>query len=408
MTDLDLHAVLDRATDGLDPAASPQHAAVSALARARVVRQRRRGLVAGAVAAVVVVVVVVATGVAGTDRSEPPIMPAPTVPAVPDSAVQATWDPRDAGDLPQRASVLPTEIAPAAGDTRPLPLTSAARLVLADQQERLFLLGEDGTWASTEAPSGSAFVSSLSDDGTMLANAGNGELWVTDVRDGRWRRLDLPPGPAFMWTGLDVTLTWRDDTQLLLRNGGGMLGVVDVDGAKASQADTHDTAQITGVALAPDGTELFFGAGLEGQVIREVEDGEPTRTFVASALGRIRTPLASDTRVAGMVSGIPRDDRPTDHAGMLVLDRTGYVAQAYLPIAGTKYTPGVGIVEISANGVRPTAWLDEDTLLLERSTGLGRPWSLVAWDVETGELSLVSSGGSGTWLRAVAGDLVRD
>jgi hypothetical protein len=408
MTDLDLFAVLDRATDGIDPAASPQHAAVTALARARVVRNRRRGLVAGAVAAVLVLVVAVATGVAGTDRTEPPVMPTPIVPAVPDSAVQATWDPRAAGDLPQRASVLPTEIAPRSGTTGPLPLTGAARLVLADEQERLHLLGEDGTWASTEAPSGSAYVSSLSDDGTMLANAGNDELWVTDVRDGSWRQLDLPPGPAFMWTGLDVTLTWRDDTQLLLRNGGGMLGIVDLDGAEPAEADTHDTAQVTGVAMVPDGTELLFGTGLEGQVIREVEDGQSTRTFVASALGRFRSPLASDTRVAGLVSGIPRDDRPTDHAGVLVLDRTGYAAEAYLPIAGTRYTPGVGIVEISANGVRPMAWLDDHTLLLDDSRALGRPWSLVAWDVETGELSLVSSGGSGTWLRAVAGDLVRD
>lgn len=407
MTDLDLFAVLDRATDGIDPADSPQHAALSALARARVVRNRRRGLVAGAVAAVLVLVVAVVTGVAGTDRGEPPVMPAPTVPAVPDSAVQTTWDPRDAGDLPQRRSVLPTEIAPRAATTGPLPLAGGARLVLADEQERLLLLGEDGTWASAEAPSGSAYVSSLSDDGTMLANAGNGELWVTDVRDGVWRQLDLPPGPAFMWTGLDVTLTWRDDTELLLLNGGGLLGIVDLDGSGASEADINDTAHVTGVAMVPDGTELLFGTTIEGQVIREVEDGGSTRTFAASALGRFRAPLASDSRVAGLVSGIPRDDRPTDHAGVLVLNRTGYAAQAYLPIAGTKYTPGVGIAE-SANGVRPVAWLDDDTLLLDHSTSLGRPWSLVAWDVETGELSLVSSGGSGTWLRAVAGDLVRD
>jgi hypothetical protein len=303
--------------------------------------------------------------------------------------------------------VLPTEIAPRSGTTGPLPLAGGARLVLADEQERLLLLGEDGTWASAEAPSGSAYVSSLSDDGTMLANAGNGELWVTDVRDGVWRQLDLPPGPAFMWTGLDVTLTWRDHTELLLLNGGGLLGIVDLDGSGATDADINDTAHVTGVATVPDGTELLFGTTIEGQVIREVEDGGSTRTFVASALGRFRAPLASDSRLAGLVSGIPRDDRPTDHAGVLVLDRTGYAAQAYLPIAGTKYTPGVGIAE-SANGVRPVAWLDDDTLLLDHSTSLGRPWSLVAWDVETGELSLVSSGGSGTWLRAVAGDLVRD
>lgn len=408
MTDLDLHAVLDRATDGIDPADSPQHAAVSAMAGARAIRNRRRGLVAGAVAAVAVVAVVLAVGVHGVDRSAPPVGPAPTVPAVPDSAVQATWDPKDAGDLPQRQSLLPSEIAPRAATTDPLPLAGGARLVLADEQEGLLLLGEDGTWASTEAPSGSAYVSSLSDDGTMLANAGNGELWVTDVRDGVWRQLDLPPGPASMWTGLDVTLTWRDDTQLLLLNGGGMLGIVDLDGSAASEAGINDSAHVTGVANAPDGTELLFGTTREGAMIREVEDGGPTRTFEASALGRFLTPVASDTRVGGVVSGIPREDRPTDHAGVLVLDRTGYAAQAYLPIAGTKYTPGVGIAAVGANGVRPVAWLDDDTLLLDHSTSLGRPWSLVAWNVQTGELSLVSSGGSGTWLRAVAGDLVRE
>ena len=38
-------------------------------------------------------------------------------------------------------------------------------------------------------------ANALPDDGTMLASVGPRGLWVTDVRDGRWRRLELPPGP---------------------------------------------------------------------------------------------------------------------------------------------------------------------------------------------------------------------
>ena len=408
MTDPDLFSVLDRASQGIEPPTEPHHAAAAALSRARTIRTRRRGLVAGAVAAVAVLAFVVATGVPGLDRSDPPIAPAPTVPAMPDSAVQPTWDPRGAGDLPQGDSALPKTLEPPR-DAADLPLAGAARMVLGDAEDGLFLLGQDGSWAATTTPSGWAYGSALSDDGTMLASTGPQGLWVTDVRDGTWRRLELPPGPDGIWGGLDVAVTWRGDDQVVLRSMGMGVATVDVDGAGSSTPTTYDTASLYGLALAPDGVAIVSGMGADGPVIREVADGSVSRSFDTGALERLWLPVASADRVVGVVDGIPRSDRPTDHAGVIVLDRRdGYAATAYLPIARTHYNPDVGIVSVGIDGLRPLAWIDDSTVLLSRAPALGRPWSLVAWDVDSGELSLLSEGGSTTRPLGVARDLVRD
>jgi len=63
----------------------------------------------------------------------------------------------------------------------------------------------------------------------------------------------------------------------------------------------------------------------------------------------------------------------------------------------------------SAGNVIPVGWLDDRTVLLNSGAGkIGESWSLVAWDVESGDLSLVASGGPRTQLTGVARDLVRD
>ena len=215
---------------------------------------------------------VVATGVPGLDRSDPPIAPAPTVPAMPDSAVQPTWDPRDAGDLPQGDSALPKTLEPPP-DAADLPLAGAARMVLGDAEDGLFLLGQDGSWAATTTPSGRAHGSALSDDGTMLASVGPKGLWVTDVRDGRWRRLELPPGPEGVWGRIDVTVTWRGDGQVVLQSVPMGVATVDVDGSGSSTPTTYETHALYGLAQAPDGVAIASGMGEEGPVIREVADG---------------------------------------------------------------------------------------------------------------------------------------
>lgn len=96
----------------------------------------------------------------------------------------------------------------------------------------------------------------------MLANVGPDGLWVTDVRDGDWRQLDLPE-PAMVWEGLGTSLTWRGDTGLVLRSGGGDLGFVDADGSRPT-GDGYDGTLVSGFAVAPDGAEVVFGDGRDG------------------------------------------------------------------------------------------------------------------------------------------------
>ena len=60
------------------------------------------------------------------------------------------------------------------------------------------------------------------------------------------------------------------------------------------------------------------------------------------------------------------------------------------------------------DGLAPLGWIDDSTVLLSWAPALGRPWSLVAWDVDSGGLSLLSEGGSTTRPLGVARDLVRD
>ena len=407
MNEPELSAVLHRATDHLDPTDQPHHAATSALARARVVRNRRRGLVAGAVAAVAVLAIALAAGTQGGNRSVPPVAPPTrTVPAIEASVVQTTWDPGTATALPQRESSLPVALEPPA-DAVSLPLATVAQLVLRDPADGLFLLGTDGSWAKTETPSGSAFMSVLSDDGTMLANLGTNGLFVTDVRDGTWRELDLPESPPGFWTSLGVSVGWQGNDRILLQSFMGV-GVVDVEGERPPAVESYETDKVVGVDAAPDGRLLVFGSNRKGNSITELEEGELLRSFSAGELPSLHLPIATDQRVVGVVNGIPQPDRPTEHSGVMVLDRDGYAASAYLPIAGTRYTPGIDSTGFGAGDISPLAWLDERTVLLAHVGSTGRPWSLVAWDVESGDLTLVSRGGPDTQPASLARDLVTD
>lgn len=407
--DTDLSAVLDRATDRIGPADSAQHDALAALARARVLRNRRRAGVVGAVAAVTVLAVVLAVTGRGLHRADAPVAPSTTVPQVRGDVVQGVWDPRTAPDLPPGSTGLPADLTPPAHPAA-LPLPGPARAVL-DHGDRpvLDLLGTDGTWAQAQLPSGTVNGAALSRDGTMLAVLGGGAVWVTDVREGTWHRLALPSdGQSAMWTSIAVRPSWIGDTQVVLDGGGGGVAVLSADGSAEPTSGYFGVAMVSGLAVTPDRTSLLFGVGRHSKVIREIRDGRPVRTYDASALERFSLPVASRDRVVGTVSGIPGEDRPTDHAGVQVLDRTAtYATTAYLPIARTHYQPGLGIAALGVDGVRPLAWVDGHTVLVQTgSSSYGPAWQLVTWDVDSGDLALAAEGGPRTHLAAVAADLV--
>lgn len=405
MNETELYAVLDRATDAVEPIEGPQHAALSALARARVVRTRRRGLVAGAVAAVAVLAVWVAVGIHGTDRAEPPIAPSPPARGIADADVQPTFDPRAASSLPPASSVLPTRLQPSAAGG--LPSTGPVRLALAAGEDRFDLLVEDGSWVTTRSPAGETYTSGLSDDGTMLAAVGPQGLWVVDVQEGTWRQLAPPDATLSLWTGLGTHVSWQDDVHVVLDNTGGILIVPTDEGAPRERL-SFDQLRFDQRAYAAlgAGRAVLSGVDDSGPAVVEVADDEATRLVPAAELGTWSLPVANGERVAATSPGIVRDDRPTQHSGILVLDRGTYDAAAYLPIARTRYEPGVGVT--SAGGVRPWGWVDANTVLLGDEPNRGKDWTLTAWDVESGDLSLVATGDAEAYLVAVAADLVQE
>jgi hypothetical protein len=410
VTDPTLHPVLDRASDGVRPTRSPQHAASAALVRAHVVRRRRRagGLVGAVVAAVVVAVAVL--GVPG-NRAEPPIAPAPTAPpahGVADDDVQPELDPRTAGSLPQLDSVLPTSVAPpsAVADLGRLPTSSPVRLVLGAGRSRLLLLGEDDTWTATRTPSEEASTTGISDDGTMLASIGPKGLWVVDVREGTWRELALPDETSSWWTGLGTRVQWQGD-RVVLSNLGQLL-TVPVDGGAPDTAPLTSRRIVPTTGFVPLGADraLVLGArrGGGGPVVAEVEGGRLERIVPTAALERLFHPVVTEDRIAATVNGIPREDRTTDRAGVLVADRGTFDATAYLPIAGTRYRPGIGVD--TPGGITAWGWLGGDTVLLGTDPHRIAPWRLLAWDVTSGEVSLVATGEARTQLVDVAGGLL--
>ena len=123
-----------------------------------------------------------------------------------------------------------------------------------------------------------------------------------------------------------------------------------------------------------------------------------------AALEHLSHPVVTEDRIAATVNGIPRQDRPTDRAGVLVADRDTYDATAYLPIAGTRYRTGIGVD--TPGGITPWGWLDGETVLLGTDPRRVAPWRLSPGTSRPARCPWSPPARPGTQLVDVAGGLL--
>ncbi len=381
----DLHTILDRTTDRIE---TPDLAA-SALAGARVVRRRRIAVVSASAAIVAGVAVVF--GVSGSERADPPIAPPSEVPAV-----QPVFDPRQADSLAFRDAGLPETMNPPA-DVPSLPMDEPAALVLRGEGANLFLLTADGRWATTQTPSGARYYASLSPDGTRLASVGemDGRLFVTDVQDGAWREIPVPDGMRGLFVG---TINWLTTEELVIWSGG-EAWTVPLDGGEPRGERRMPTVGFGAYTLAPDGLEISFGwdrpttdSPTRARIVAETRDGTVLRTFTTDALGNILGAFADEDQVVAMEETTGDVTTTTERDGIVVLDRDDYTPTHLLPLKGL-------------HSVSPLGWLDDGTVLFiwSNSASTGSTWVLVAWELESGELTRVTTGTSEATLDPLAG-----
>lgn len=215
---MDLHDVLDRATEAVEAPGLANRVLVEARRR----RTRARGYAAGLVAAVAVLVLVVcvrvvATGPAGEERPEGPVAPTPPErPSVPTVDVQPRWDPRTVDELP----AAPDDLLPLLPDVLDVPTSSPAlaedpvdaAVLTVGRGDAVKLLGVDGRWRHVPPPVTNGSVE-LTRDGRRLLVATETGVDVWDLARASVTSLPLPPGRQ----PLDETRwQWLDDATLLL------------------------------------------------------------------------------------------------------------------------------------------------------------------------------------------------
>lgn len=389
MNDDHMHEVLDRATDAVEPVGLGAHAMTTARRR----RARRRGAAAGAASVTAVVLAVVVHGVTGTTASPPsptpatsgPTTPTPSVtpspepavaPSIPESRIQPEWDPRDVESLPVLDLGVP----------RVLPLADSGAVTTAvallDHDDVVLLVGSDGAQAPLALPGDLGryrSVVALSPDGRRVALTGVRGLYWRDLDGGDWRLVDVPRSV------LDrVSPAWlADSASLILRDYGPGVRVDLASGATERLPQLSDYASW---AADADGRLTYLSHDPVPLVASEQADGSVTeidRGPLKAILGFVVSDdsLAAVRAYGGYAGGVRAVD---DVDGMIALDRTTLATRAFLPVpdASSWYTDG--------GALAPLAWLDDDTVLLTVRPVDNPKLYLVAWDVETGDLSRVA------------------
>ncbi|WP_134765304.1 hypothetical protein [Nocardioides sp. 1609] len=384
----DLHDLLDRATDAVQPVGM----AVRARAVAHRRRVRRRGVAAGLASAVAVAGVVVAVQGAGGPAADAPTTPAPATtstaptpaeplvaPDIPLDRIQDRWDPRGVEDLPVLDLGVPRVLPVADGGE----VTTAVALL--DGDDATLLIGADGAQTSLTLPDGLGTSRSvrLSPDGRRVAAVGSTGFFWRDLDGGAWQRVDVP-GHA-----REGSVGWLPGSDVVVLQGYGP--GVRVDLATGGTRLLPHLAEYVSWAADPDGRLTYQlpadGPSIDGPaLVREDGDGGTTEVFPGPLESIQRYALSDSSMAAARADGAIYGGEPAAHDvdGLIALDRVTLATRALLPVEDRAgyYADGGNLV--------PTSWLDDDTVLFTVLPRDAAKEYLVAWDVGTGDLSRVA------------------
>ncbi len=374
----DLHAVLDRATDALDPPAL----ASGALTEARHRRTRRRGATVAVGTAVAVIAIVIAVRLLGPGETVGPA-PAPA-PTTPSGGVVATEMVRPAldstVDLPQDDSLnLPADLSHGTE-----PLDGRGGSVIAAVQSAggvVHLVQAGGTWQSVTKATGTLFRHSLTADGGAIALREESQFAIYSMYADR----------AFSYPveAPSISGLWAND-------GVGFFYDLPGPGGESREHEGRRRFSTDSVAFpAGDDLDAIDIAG-DGR-LHEFVDGDyvtwtnfqvqGTRLDMRH-LGDLHGPAAGydDADVIAVVRSGLGSGEAVDADGVLVLNTAGQPT-ALLPVEG-----------VSIDEVHLHLWVDETRLLIEIAD------DLVLWDTSTDERTHVSTIPAGAEVAISDGD----
>jgi len=247
----------------------------------------------------------------------------------------------------------------------------------------ILLLATDGTWRRVPPPSQGGYGAVLSADGTRLAVDTQTGVDAWDLPTGERTSVPFPsgyvPSESLEWA-------WVDDSTLLLdganpAGGGWLVEAVSADATRVPYPGNALSWTVDADGAVVESTDY----GTPAQLVDRAGD-EPRRVDTAAlGLGRLTSIRANgDTVVA--VGGSAVLGGPA----VVVIDRANLEPRHVLPL----FNPG----DNYGSGKAPVvAVLHDGTVLLQIPVyGSEFSWRVVAWDPQSGQLTRVSRGGSGS------------
>lgn len=325
--------------------------------------------------------------------------PAPTPPATsrpatshPAPPPSRPWDPRRVDDLPPaRADVargLPAVIDPPATAPRLADRPVPAAVFSAYIGDRVLLLTPDGAWRWVPAPATHTFGNTeLTRDGRRLAVGTPEGVDVWDLSTGT-HTLVVMPSRSRPWDY--ASWHWIDDATLLLDDkAGGWL----VDAATGDAERTpYPSSSSFWWTVDPDGAVVESADWRYPNRLTDWATGEPRRVGMDQTGRLMRLRVGRD-----VVAGVSYDGGPF---AVYVAERADLAPRHVLRVRDHD-------ANYSNGGLQLLSLLGDGTVLLRVAvfgTGPGLPWRIVAWEPDSGRLSVVSRVAGSVELESVATD----